>query len=657
MASGTEQLPEDLNSYLKKALQNISETLNGADVRDAAVFLRRCMQHGPDLYRLLEQLYGERDDFPGSAEAILQTAAEAFLRRPARLKQLDREREESPRWYQHHTMIGGVCYVDLFAGTLQGIKEKIPYFQELGLTYLHLMPIFRTPDGPDDGGYAVSSYREINPALGHMDDLCELAIALQAVGINLVLDFVFNHTANDHEWALKARAGDPGYQDCYFIFEDRAQPDAYEKTLREIFPDEHPGAFTFYPDIDKWVWTTFHTYQWDLNYRNPDVFRRMLAEMLSLANIGIDVLRLDAVPFIWKKLGTSCENLPEAHTIIRAFNALVRIAAPALIFKSEAIVHPDDVRSYFGQGEWAGKECEISYNPLLMVQLWEALATRHTHLLTYAMQHRFDVIPENCAWVNYIRSHDDIGWGFADEDAAAMQIDGFGHRQYLNRFYTGQEPGSFAIGYPFQFNPRTLDMRISGTAASLAGLEQAIKNNNPHAIDLAIRRILLITGITMSMGGMPLIYLGDEIGRLNDYTYLENPDTADDSRWVHRAPADWEQVARRREAGTVEARIFEGFTRLIGLRKQHPAFGSNSATQVVDTGNRHVYVYLKTLGDDQVLCIGNFTADPQRVPVDRLPLPGTDRRLVDLITGKTISSDTEIELSPYELMYLSMPQQ
>ncbi len=648
-----EQTPADPDLYLRNALENIGKTLDEAGTRDAAVFLRRLEQHGPDLYRLLYQLYGERDDFTDCAGQILQTAAEAYLQRSTELKQLDLEREDSLRWYQQHTMVGGVCYVDRFAGTLQGVEDKIPYFQELGLTYLHLMPIFRTPDGPDDGGYAVSSYREINPALGHMDDLRDLAAALQAAGINLVLDFVFNHTANDHEWALKARAGDPDYQDCYFMFDDRAQPDAYEKNLREIFPDEHPGAFTFYPDIDKWVWTTFHTYQWDLNYRNPDVFRRMLAEMLFLANIGVDVLRLDAVPFIWKKLGTNCENLPEAHTIIRAFNALVKIAAPALIFKSEAIVHPDDVLSYFGQGEWAGKECEISYNPLLMVQLWEALATRHTHLLTYAMQHRFDVIPENCAWVNYIRSHDDIGWGFADEDAAAMQIDGFWHRQYLNRFYTGEEPDSFAIGFPFQFNPRTLDMRISGTAASLAGLEQAIRNNDPHAIELSIRRILLITGITMSMGGIPLIYMGDEIGRLNDYSYLENPDTADDSRWVHRASADWEQVARRREAGTVEARIFEGFTRLIGLRKGHPAFGSKSATQVVDTGNRHVYAYLKTLGDDRVLCIGNFTADPQRVPTGGLPLPGADRPLVELISGGTVDPTPEIEIRPYGLLWLA----
>jgi amylosucrase len=432
-------LPARMHEVMQRVRSVVQERL--VDAEDRAVFLRRLDTYGPDIYELLYSLYGDREDFTFCLQAIFLTAADAYLARPPELKTLDLEREANQRWYQQHTMMGGVCYVDLFARRLRNVRDRIPYFKELGLTYLHLMPLFRTPNGPDDGGYAVSSYREVDSTLGTMDDLRELAAELRAKGISLVLDFVFNHTASDHEWALQARAGDPYYQGFYFIFDDRTTPDAYERTLREIFPDEHPGAFTYYPDIEKWVWTTFHTYQWDLNYHNPIVLQRMLVEMLFLANVGAEVLRLDAVPFIWKEMGTSCENLPQAHTIIRAFNALVRIAAPAVLFKSEAIVHPDDVARYFGQGKWAGRECQISYNPVLMVSLWEALATQHTHLLTYTMQRRFD-IPENCCWVNYVRSHDDIGWGFADEDAEALGIHGFYHRQFLNRFYTGQEEAS-----------------------------------------------------------------------------------------------------------------------------------------------------------------------------------------------------------------------
>ncbi len=425
-------------------------------------------------------------------------------------------------------MVGGVCYVDLFAGDLEGIREKIPYFQELRLTYLHLMPLFRSPEGHNDGGYAISSYREVEPRLGTTEQLASLAADLRAVGISLVLDFVFNHTSDEHDWALRALDGEEDYQDFYFMFPDRTLPDQYERTLREIFPEQAPGNFTYRPEVDQWVWTTFHNFQWDLNYANPRVFRAMLGEMLFIANLGTEVLRLDAVAFIWKQMGTPCEGLPQVHTIIRAFNALVRIAAPAMLFKSEAIVHPAEVARYIHP-----EEAPISYNPTLMALLWEALATRKVTLLHHSMQKRF-ALPEGCAWVNYIRCHDDIGWTFADEDAWELGINGFDHRQFLNQFYTGQFPGSFARGVPFNLQPDHADMRISGMAASLAGLEHAIETGNDRYRELALRRIELIFSVIISAGGIPLIYLGDEIAMPNDYRYRDDPNKFDDSRWVHR---------------------------------------------------------------------------------------------------------------------------
>jgi amylosucrase len=316
------------------------------------------------------------------------------------------------------------------------------------------------------------------------------------------------------------------------MFPDRQMPDAYDAHLREIFPDVRRGSFSYRPEIDRWVWTTFHSFQWDLNYRNPVVFNRMAEEMLFLANAGVEVLRLDAVAFTWKELDTSCENLPGAHLLIQAFNALARIAAPTLLFKSEAIVHPDDVARYI-----APYECQLSYNPLLMALLWEALATRDVRLLQRSMQRRFAISPQ-CAWVNYVRCHDDIGWTFDDQDAAALGIQGFDHRQFLNAFYTGRFPGSFARGLPFQYNPTTRDMRISGTCASLAGLEKALREETDAEVELAIRRILVMHSVILSIGGIPLIYLGDEVGTLNDYGYRTDPARAEDSRWVHRPAAD-----------------------------------------------------------------------------------------------------------------------
>ncbi|HMN59807.1 MAG TPA: amylosucrase, partial [Anaerolinea sp.] len=541
--------------------------------------------------------------------------AHSWLERPEQLRALDRSREQAPAWFESNAMLGGVIYVDLFAGDLAGVRARLPYFQELGLTYLHLMPLFKVPEPENDGGYAISSYREVNPALGSMQDLAALSRDLREAGISLVVDFVFNHTAHEHEWALKARAGDPDYQAFYRMYPDRTWPDRYEATLREIFPDEHPGAFTYFPEIERWVWTTFHSYQWDLNYANPAVFTAMAQEMLALANAGVEVLRLDAVAFIWKQLGTGCENLPEAHILIQAFNAAARIAAPALLFKSEAIVHPDEVARYIDP-----LECQISYNPLLMALLWEALATRSVGLLGASMRDRFH-IPTGCAWVNYVRCHDDIGWTFSDEDAAALGIQGFGHRRFLNDFYTGRFAGSFARGLPFQENPKTGDCRISGTCASLAGLEKALREETPTEVDLAVKRILLIHTLIMTIGGIPLLYLGDEIGMLNDYSFRENPAKAHDSRWVHRPKADAGRYALRNQPGTIEERIFSGLQRVIRARKQNEVFAGGEM-QVVDVGRPQVFAFLRSQAGARALVLANFSEQPQVIPGNLLRLYG-----------------------------------
>ncbi len=608
-------------------------------------FTGRLEAHFERLFELLLQVYGREYDFFYHLEELLRLMAHSWFERPEALKALDGEREADTGWFQSNQMLGGVCYVDLFAGDLNGIAEKIPYFKELGLTYLHLMPLFKAPEGENDGGYAISSYREVNPALGTMAQLAELADALRQEGINLVLDFVFNHTSEEHEWAMKAKAGDPIYQDYYLMFPDRTMPDAYERKLREIFPDEHPGDFTYFPDIDRWVWTTFHSYQWDLNYANPEVFNRMAGEMLFLANQGIDVLRLDAVAFIWKQMGTSCENLPEAHMLIRAFNAVTRIAAPSMLFKSEAIVHPDEVARYIRTDE-----CRLSYNPLLMALLWNTLATRDVRLLKESMAQRFRIDP-GCAWVNYVRCHDDIGWTFSDEDAARLHINGYDHRKFLNAFYTGRFEGSFARGLPFQENPLTGDARISGTAASLAGLEQAIKMKSEQEIELALRRILLIHSVILSIGGIPLIYLGDEIATMNDYSYRSDPDKAGDSRWVHRPAADWNRYALLENESTVEGRVFCELRRLIELRKQHSAF-SGQQTDFINTGNPHVFGYVRSNGAERMLALCNFKEEEQRIPSNELRIYGLGYQLKDLVTGEPVSPQEGLRLGPYQFAWL-----
>ncbi len=613
-------------------------------------FQRRVEQHFPSLFRRLYQLYHGHYDFFYHLEEAMCVVASHWLNRSTDLKALDAMRETDPLWYQSQRMVGAMCYVDLFGGNLQGIRQQIPYLTELGITYLHLMPLFQTPDGDNDGGYAISSYREVDPELGSMAQLAELAAELRQYGISLCLDFVFNHTSDEHEWALHALAGDPDYQAYYRMFPNRELPDAYERTLGAVFPEEHPGAFTYRSRLKKWVWTTFHNFQWDLNYENPEVFVRMLDELLFLANQGVEVLRLDAVAFIWKQLGTDCQNLPPAHWVIQAFNAAVRIAAPAMVFKSEAIVHPDQVREYI-----SGEECQLSYNPQLMALLWEALATRKTEVLRSAMQRRF-TIPSDCQWVNYVRCHDDIGWAISDDDIAAGEFDPKLHRQFLSQFYTGRIPDSFARGEPFQEDPITGDGRVSGTCASLAGLEKALEEADQDRIDLAIARILLIHGVIITIGGVPLIYLGDEIGSLNHYDYKHRVDRSGDSRWLHRFPFDAELASQRRDPETPAGRVFRGLLRLLQLRRQSLAFCGN-LTEFVDVGNMHLFSYFRSHEEHAALVLANFSEHPQPLEGRRLRMLGFRRTVVDQVAGRTITADRQILLGPYQFLILARPSE
>ncbi|RUR03059.1 amylosucrase [Labedella endophytica] len=584
----------------------------------------------PRLQSLFGRIYGDAPSAASEFDVLLQDLERSWNDRSAAMRALDERHEADPDWFSSHQMLGGVCYVDLYAGTLDGVRERIPYFRELGLTYLHLMPLFLAPEENSDGGYAVSSYRDVNPELGTMADFEALAAELRENGISLVVDFVFNHTSDEHEWARKALARDPLYEDFYLIFPDRTMPDRYELTTREIFPDDHPGSFVPLPD-GRWVWATFYSFQWDLNYANPAVFRAMANELLQLANRGVNILRMDAVAFIWKGLGTTSENLPEAHLLLQAFNAVCRIAAPSLLFKSEAIVHPDDVAVYIRPDE-----CQLSYNPLQMALIWNSLATREVDLLSQALEERHN-LPEHTAWVNYVRSHDDIGWTFSDDDARVFGIDGFEHRRFLNAFYVNRFDGSFARGVPFQDNPRTGDCRISGTTASLAGLEAG----DPSAID----RIVLAHSIVLSTGGIPLLYLGDEVGQLNDYASLDEPGHVGDSRWVGRPSYPAERYADRDDVSTDPGRLFSRFTRLIAVRKRTRALAGGRLT-IFHTHDPHVLGYQR--GD--VLVLANFSEQARVLGAERFAARGS--AAVDLVSDRSFDLADGIALAPYEFVWL-----
>ena len=643
-------IPRQAEKSLNRLIPRLRARLGPDDDKHARLwqtFESRLRREWERLFRLLVQLYGWQYDFFYHLEQILVTALQAWAERPEYLREIDAAHEADPQWYQSEQMVGGVLYVDLFSDKLAGLPDHIDYFKKLGLTYLHLMPIFAVPHGNSDGGYAVSDYRAIHPDIGTMEELTALARILNDEGICLVLDFVMNHTSDEHLWAQRARAGNPDFEEYYLMFGDRSLPDQYQQHLRDIFPDVRRGCFTYDEASGKWVWTTFNDFQWDLNYANPAVFRAMAEEMFFLANVGVRVLRLDAVAFIWKRLGTSCENLPEAHMVIQAFNALARITAPSLLFKSEAIVHPDEVMRYIHP-----QECQLSYNPLLMALLWEALATRKVNLLSHGMKKRIRIHPE-CAWVNYLRCHDDIGWTFDDIDAWEVGIDPQGHRRFLNDFYTGRFSGSFARGVPFQYNPDTGDLRISGTLASLAGLEHALEEKDPDLIEAAVARINLLRSIMISVGGIPLIYLGDEWGMLNDYTYLSDARKASDSRWVHRSRQRWQSNNREgmTDADAIQWRFFTELVRLIALRKELPAL-RNGNMEVMDTHNEHLFGFIRQYGDQKLLIINNFSEHPQVISQMSLNRSTLASRFTDRVTDRVIPSGSGLTLAPHQFVWL-----
>jgi amylosucrase len=593
-----------------------------------AAFHLRFERFFTELRDPLFALYGGDPRFGPAWDALLRAIAATAAARAPELRLLDHEREITPDWLQREQAVGYVTYVDRFAGTLAGVRERLPYLRELGVTYLHLMPLLRARPAPNDGGYAVVDYGAVEPALGTMDDLRALAAELRRRGMALCIDVVLNHTAAEHPWTAR-----PG---VHLTFPDRTEPDAYERTLPEVFPDTAPGNFTL---VDgRWVWTTFNAFQWDLDYRNPEVFAAMTQAMLALANVGVDVLRLDAAPFLWKRLGTNCQNQPEVHELLQAFRAALRIAAPAVAFKAEAIVAPRDLVPYLGLGKHEGKECDLAYHNVLMVLLWSALASGRATLLTSALR-AMPQVPPGAGWVTYVRCHDDIGWAITEEDAARVGEDAHLHRKFLSDFYAGEFPGTFARGARFQFEPQSGEARTSGSTASLAGLESA---SDAVAVDLAIRRILLLYAIAFAHGGLPLIYMGDELGLLNDPAGRQHAD----NRWMHRPFMDWAAAERRHDPATVEGRLWAGLRRLIAARRATRAIHVQGRSEARFTDNDHVFSLAREQAGERLLVVANFTAVPQPVTLD------ADESAAE-VDGRPLQRDgASVVLAPYQHLWV-----
>ena len=559
------------------------------------LFDLRFERSAADLMEPLTVLYGSHPEFQSFISALQKVLRKAWAERPPELRKLDIVRDLNPEWFLSEKMVGYVFYIDRFAGKMTGVLDHLSYLEKLGVTYVHFMPCLKPRPAPNDGGYSVMDYRSIDPRLGTMADFEKVTRELRHHCMSVCIDLVLNHTAKEHEWAMKARAGEAKYQAYYHMLDSKADVDAYEQTLVEIFPNDAPGNFTYYPEIGKYVWTTFNEHQWDLNWSNPNVFLEIVDIMLNLANRGADVLRLDAVAFMWKQLGTNCQNLPQVHDILQALRAATRIAAPALIHKAEAIVAPRDLVPYLGVGKHKGREANLAYHNNLMVHYWASLATRDTRLMTHTLRTHFPASFRNASWATYIRCHDDIGWAITEEDTEAIpNTSGPGHRRFLADFYSGQFPGSFARGGVFQENPLTGDRRNSGSFASLAGLEEARASGDRSKVDAAINRMLMGVALMASFGGLPLLYMGDEVALLNDMRFGESPEHAHDNRWMHRPLMQWQGL------DDIQQRVLEGTIEIIERRKLVHHLAATNPTVVVETKVPSLFCF-RRFGDEGAL--------------------------------------------------------
>lgn len=608
-----------------------------------AEFVKRFKKH----YDELKWLYCEVYNNDMKAFSWLCNSLYGYYKsRSSALKKLDREKENNPDWYKTNDIVGMMLYVDAFADNLKGLKNKISYIKECGVNYLHLMPLLKTPKGKSDGGYAVSDFRRVQPELGTMTDLEKLTYECHKNGISCCLDFVMNHTSEEHKWAKAARNGDAEAQKRYFFFDDWEYPNQFEKTVPQVFPTTAPGNFTYLDDCKKIVMTTFYPYQWDLNYGNCVVFNDMVGNMLYIANKGIDVIRLDAVPYIWKELGTSCRNLPKVHSLVRMMRIITEIVCPSVLLLGEVVMEPSKVAPYFGTVE--KPECHMLYNVTTMASTWHTVATKDVRLLKRQMD-KLAELPQDYVFLNYLRCHDDIGWGLDYEWLSQFGISEIPHKKFLNDYFTGKFSGSNAKGELYNDDPKLGDARLCGTTASLCGIETALAEKDEDKLEKAVDCDIMLHAYMLTQSGIPVLYSADEIGQLNDYSYHDNPDKSADSRYLHRGKFNWTLAEMRNDSKTLQSKIFQSITRLEAIRAKNEVFGTSAEFCTVYTGSDSVLGVYREYGNQKLLAYFNFSGDKQTVYFDGFK------------SGKDLFSNEEIsgimaQLKPYGFLWLLLDE-
>lgn len=580
----------------QKMVKNVNNT--------EKIFVQRMEKHQDELRWLYMELYGNDAMYAELCEQM----HDYYLKRSTELKKRDIKKEKNPDWFKEKEMLGMMLYIDNFAGNLKGVEKKLAYLKECNVNCLHLMPFLDTPKGKSDGGYAVADFRKVRPDLGTMKDLARLTEKCHENGMNVCMDFVMNHTSEEHEWAKRARAGEGEYMSRYFFYDNGDIPARYEETVPQVFPATAPGNFTWLPEIGHYVLTTFYPYQWDLNYRNPRVFNEMMYNFLFLANQGMDIIRIDAVPYIWKELGTSCRNLKEVHTIVRMMRMIAEIVCPSVILLGEVVMEPEKVVPYFGTVE--KPECHMLYNVTTMATTWNSIATRDIRLLKKQM----DIVsrlPKQYTFLNYLRCHDDIGWGLDFDTMKQWGMEEPSHKRYLNDYFTGKIADSISRGELYNDDPVTQDARFCGTTASMCGIEAAGFEGNEEKMQVAIQEDLMLHAYMLTQSGIPMLYSGDELGQVNDYSYKDDAEKASDSRYLHRGAFLWELADKRKDLSTVQGQLFQMLNRLEQIRRQENVFSQEAEVYTYDVHNDSILGILREYKGERFIALFNFSESEQ----------------------------------------------
>ena len=580
----------------QKMVRNVNNT--------EKIFAQRMEKHQDELRWLYMELYGNDAMYAELCEQM----HDYYLKRSTELKKRDIKKEKNPDWFKEKEMLGMMLYIDNFAGNLKGVEKKLAYLKECNVNCLHLMPFLDTPKGKSDGGYAVADFRKVRPDLGTMKDLARLTEKCHENGMNVCMDFVMNHTSEEHEWAKRARAGEGEYMSRYFFYDNGDIPARYEETVPQVFPTTAPGNFTWLPEIGHYVLTTFYPYQWDLNYRNPRVFNEMMYNFLFLANQGMDIIRIDAVPYIWKELGTSCRNLKEVHTIVRMMRMITEIVCPSVILLGEVVMEPEKVVPYFGTVE--KPECHMLYNVTTMATTWNSIATRDIRLLKKQM----DIVsrlPKQYTFLNYLRCHDDIGWGLDFDTMKQWGMEEPSHKRYLNDYFTGKIADSISRGELYNDDPVTQDARFCGTTASMCGIEAAGFEGNAEKMQTAIQEDLMLHAYMLTQSGIPMLYSGDELGQVNDYSYKEDAEKVSDSRYLHRGIFQWILADKRKDLSTVQGQLFQMLNRLEQIRRQENVFSQEAEVYTYDVHNDSILGILREYKGERFIALFNFSENEQ----------------------------------------------